>query len=61
MTATKLARIRSGRHRRRYQAVLDAYGRYRLLAERLDRTTIRNAVETHGLMSRDDPTLFELV
>jgi hypothetical protein len=60
MTATKLARIRSGRHRRRYQAVLDAYNRYRLLAERLDRATIRNAVETYGLVSRDDPTLFEL-
>ena len=61
MTATKLARIRSGRHRRRYQVVLDAYDRYRLLAERLDRTTIRNAVETYGLVSRDDPTLFELI
>jgi len=61
MTPTKLARIRSGRHRRRYQAVLDAYDRYRLLAERLDRTTIRNAVETYGLVSRDDATLFELI
>jgi hypothetical protein len=61
ITATKLARIRAGRHRRRYQAVLDAYERYRLLAERLDRTTIRTAVESYGLVSRDDPTLFELI
>lgn len=61
ITATKLARIRGGRHRRRYQAVLDAYVRYRLLAEQLDRTTIRNAVETYGLVSRDDATLFELI
>jgi hypothetical protein len=61
MTPMKLARIRSGRHRRRYDAVLRAYERYRVLAERLDRTSIRAAVETHGLVSRDDPTLFELV
>jgi hypothetical protein len=61
MTPTKLARIRSGRHRRRYQAVLDAYDRYRNLAERLNRTAIRNAVEAYGIVSRDDPTLFELV
>src|SRR5207253_1821094 len=58
MTPTKLARIRSGRLRRRYQAVLNAYDRYRLLAQRLDRATIRRAVESHGLVTRDDPTLF---
>jgi hypothetical protein len=61
MTPTKLARIRSGRHRRRYQGVLNAYERYRLFAERLDRAAIRGAVETSGLVSRDDPTLFELI
>jgi hypothetical protein len=61
ITATKLARIRAGRHRRRYQAVLDAYERYRLLAERLDRRTIRKAVESYGLVSRDDATIFELI
>ncbi len=61
ITPTKLARIRSGRHRRRYQAVLDAYDRYRLLAERVDRTTIRSAVENYGLASRDNATLFELI
>jgi hypothetical protein len=57
----KIARIRSGRHRRRYGAVMNAYQRYRLLAEHLDRAAIRNAVETYGLVSRDDPTLFELL
>jgi hypothetical protein len=61
MSPRKLARVRSGRHRRRYQAVLDAYGRYRVLAEQLDRAAIREAVETYGLISRDDATLFELV
>jgi hypothetical protein len=61
ITPIKLMRVRAGRHRRRYQAVIDAFDRYRLLAERLDRETIRNAVESYGLISRDDPTLFELV
>jgi hypothetical protein len=61
ITPTKLARVRAGRNRRRYQPVLDAYERYRLLAERLDRASIREAVESHGLVTRDDPTLFELI
>jgi hypothetical protein len=61
MTPTKLARIRSGRNRRRYQPVLDAYERYRLLAEHLDRTAIQKAIETYGIVSRDDATLFELL
>jgi hypothetical protein len=61
LTRIKLARIRSGRNRRRYQAALDAFDRYRLLAERLDRTAIQNAVETYGLATREDPTLFELL
>jgi hypothetical protein len=61
MTGLKLSRIRSGRHRRRYQPVLDAFERYRLLAQVLDRTSIREAVETAGLVTRDDPRLFELL
>ena len=42
------------------QATLTAYARYQLLAERLGRTSIRNAVETYALISCDDPKLFEL-
>jgi hypothetical protein len=61
LTATKLARIRSGRYRSRYKAVLGAYDNYHLLAERLDRDAIRRSVETHGLVAADDATLFELV
>jgi hypothetical protein len=53
-------RVRSGRFRRRYQPVLDAYDRYAALVGRLDRRAIRQAVETYGVVSRDDPTLFEL-
>jgi hypothetical protein len=61
MTARKLARIRSGRHQRRYQPVLNTYDRYRLLAEQLDRSAIRRAVESYGVASREEATLFELV
>lgn len=61
LTPTKLARIRGGRLRRRYQAALVAYERYRLLAQHLDRPTIRRAVEGYGVVSRDDATLFELI
>lgn len=61
ITAMKLARVRSGRYRRRYQALLEAYDSYRLLAERLDREAIRRAVETYGLVAADDATLFELI
>ena len=59
-SATKLARIANGRHRRRYQPVLDAYQVYRILVAQLDRQGIQRAVETHGLVTRDDPRLFEL-
>jgi hypothetical protein len=56
----RLGRIRQGRARRRYQPVLDAWNRYAELVDRLDRASIRQAVETYGLASRSDPTLFEL-
>lgn len=61
ITAMKLSRIRNGRHRRRYRAAMGAYARFHTLAEKLDRAAIRRAVEAYGLVSRDDPTLFELV
>jgi hypothetical protein len=60
-TPTKLARIRSGRNHRRYRPVLDAYERYRALADHLDRKAVQEAIETYGIVSRDDATLFELV
>jgi hypothetical protein len=41
--------------------VLDAWGDYQALLARLDRAAIQAAVENHGLVTRDDPTLFELV
>lgn len=60
VTTRSIARIRSGRYRRRYEPVLAAYRRYHELVGRLDRGAIRRAVETYGLVSRDDATLFEL-
>src|SRR5262245_7005850 len=47
-SATKLARIAGGRHRRRYQPVLDAYQVYKVLVAQLSRRGIRRAVETQG-------------
>ena len=38
-----------------------AWAVYQALLTRLDRAAIRAAVENHGLVSRDDATLFELV
>ena len=61
ITPNKLARVRSGRHKTKYREVIAAYERFRLLADKLDRAAIRAAVETYGLVSRDDATLFELV
>ena len=61
ITPQRLARIRSGRHRRRYQAALDAWDVHRALVGTMDRAAIRDAVESHGLVTRSDPTLFELV
>ncbi len=60
ITPRLLARVRAGRFKRRYQAVLDCYERYRTLIGVLNRGAIRQSVEEHGLVTRDDPTLFEL-
>lgn len=56
----ELARIRAGRFKQRYGPVLDAYAVYSNLVRRLDRQSIRDAIESYGLTTRDDPTLFEI-
>jgi hypothetical protein len=61
VTPRQLARIRAGRYRHRYRSVINAWDRYRGLVRDLDRRVIQSAVETHGLVVLDDPTLFELV
>ncbi len=56
-----VARIRSGRHRRRFQPALDALELYRSLLVHIDRAHIRSLIETQGLSTRQNPTLFELL
>lgn len=57
---TVLARVRAGRARRRYQRALDVVGLYQRYIARLDRAAIREAIEQHALIAKDDPTLLEL-
>ena len=61
VTPMRIARIRSGRHRRRYQAALDAWDVYQRLVGKLNAQAIKDAVENHGLVAKDDHTLFELL
>jgi hypothetical protein len=56
----RIMRVRTGRFRRRYQPILDAYDRWATLVGRLDRQSIRHAIEAYGVVTREDPTLFEL-
>jgi hypothetical protein len=56
-----LARIRSGRHRRRYGSVLGAYACHRRLVGHLDRSAVREVVESRAIVARADPVLFELL
>ncbi len=55
-----ISRVRSGRFKRRYEPVINAYDRFSELVKQLDRQGIRRAIETHGLATRDDPTVFEI-
>jgi hypothetical protein len=57
---TTLARVRSGRNRRRYQAALDVVELYQRYIARLDRSAIREAVENHALIASRDSVLLEL-
>jgi hypothetical protein len=61
VTTRSVVRVRTGRSRRRYMEAIAAYDVYRYLVGSLDRSAIREAIETRGLATRDDPTLFELV
>jgi hypothetical protein len=61
ITPPKLARIRSGRHRRRYDSALQAWAAYQNLVERLDRDAICQAIQDHAIIATDTPTLFEIL
>lgn len=60
-TPRSIRRVRSGRHRRRYSSVLDAHRVFTQLVARRDYAAVRDAVEQHALVTREDATLFELL
>jgi hypothetical protein len=60
-TPRSVARIRTGRARRRYERVLSVYELHERLISRLSRRALQSLIETSGLITRSDPTLFELV
>ena len=61
ITGSKIARVRSGRSRRRYAAALQVTALYQSLLRRLDRETIRRMIEQHALVARTDDILLELL
>jgi hypothetical protein len=61
ITPPKLARIRSGRHKRRYHSAIQAWAVYQNLVERLDRGAIHQAIQEHAIVLADTPTLFEIL
>ena len=56
-----IARIRSGRNAQRYAAVFEAYDKLVALVEHMDRRAVREAVEDAGLVTAEEPILFELL
>jgi hypothetical protein len=56
-----ITRVRSGRHRRTYRSVLDVVALYSRFIARLDRGSIRDAIERHALVTSRDPVLLELL
>jgi hypothetical protein len=61
ITPRSIARVRAGRSARRFATVLRAYERYHALVDTIDVAAVREAVEHHGLVTRLDDTLRELV
>jgi hypothetical protein len=60
-TPRAVARIRSGRHCRRFHSSLDAWAVYQKLIDHLEPNAIRLAVERAALTTRTDSILFEIV
>lgn len=56
----RVARVRSGRGRRRYASTLTAFEQYQALVVRLDRVAIKKSVEDVGLATSTASTIFEL-
>lgn len=60
-TSRSIRRVSSGRHTRRYAPVLEAHRVFNQLVARRDYKAIRETVEEHALVTREDATLFELL
>lgn len=60
-TPRSLAKIRSGRHYRRYESVVLAHRQLVALVETRDTSAIRAAIEQNAIVTAEDSTLFELL
>jgi hypothetical protein len=56
-----MMRVRTGRHHQRYRHAISTWERYRSLIAQLDRTQLRELIETTAIITRADHTLFELL
>jgi hypothetical protein len=60
-TPRAVVRVRTGRHHRRYRHAISTWERYRSLIAQLDQAELRNLIESTAIVTRDNPTLFELL
>jgi len=60
VTARSLARVRSGRNRRRYAGAISSFERFQALVAQLQSPAIKEAIEQRAIVTRSDPTLFEI-
>jgi hypothetical protein len=60
-TPRSMMRVRTGRHHRRYRHAISTWERDRSLIAQLDRTQLRELIESTAIVTRDNPTLFELL
>jgi hypothetical protein len=61
ISSQTLARVRTGRHARRYSAAIAVYMLYQHFLRRLERTAIRDAIERHAVATTADEVLLELL
>jgi hypothetical protein len=60
-TPRSIMRVRTGRHHQRYRHAINTWERYRSLIALLDRTQLRELIESTAIITRDNATLFELL
>jgi hypothetical protein len=60
-TPRSMMRVRTGRHHRHYRHAVSTWERYCSLIAQMDRTQLRELIESTAIVTRQDPTLFELL